>query len=65
MSVENKHADGGRDGRTCFATQILRRERGSGLTMEIKHADTRRDGQTCLAGPNSQALTGIQAECGD
>ena len=45
--------------------QILRRERGSRLTMEIKHADTRRDGQTCLAGPNSQALTGIQAECGD
>ena len=45
--------------------QILRRERGSRLTVEIEHPDTRRDGQTCLGGPNSQALTEIQAECGD
>ena len=35
------------------------------MSVENKHADGGRDGQTCLGGPNSQALTGIQAECGN
>ena len=45
--------------------QILRRERRSRLTVENEHPDSRLDGQTCFGGPISQALTEIQAECGD
>ena len=45
--------------------QILRREGRSRLTVENEHPDSRRDGQICLGGPISQALTEIQAECGD
>ena len=45
--------------------QMFRSERGSRLTVEIELPDTRRDGQPCLGGSNSQALTEIEAECGD
>ena len=45
--------------------QILKREQGIRLSVENKHADGGRDGRTCLARPNSQALTGIQDECGE
>ena len=56
---------GDRTAKPVSRDQILRRDRGSRPTVEIEHPDTRRDGQTCLGGPNSQALTEIQAECGD
>ena len=52
-------------GEPVSRVQILRREQGIRLSVENKHADGGRDGRTYLARPNSQALTGIQAESGD
>ena len=45
--------------------QILRLEQEFRLVVEIEHPEIGRDGRTCLARPISQALTGIQAECGE
>ena len=65
LVVEIENPETGRDRRTCSRDQILTREQGIRLSVENKHAVGGRDGRTCLARPNSQALTGIQDECGE